>query len=81
MVQTFYSPVTDNDVNIAIAVAESKYATEPILDIAAHDKDRWVRLSAVKNVNMGTDTLMYLLKDKDVEIAQKAMERLGEKNM
>ena len=47
--------VTDNDINIAIAAAESKLATEPILDIAAHDKNREVRLTAVRNPKTGID--------------------------
>ena len=68
--------VTDNDINIAIAAAESKLATEPILDIAAHDKDREVRLAAVRNPNMGIDTLKMLSKDNDFEISQIAKARI-----
>ncbi len=68
--------VTDNDINIAIAAAESKFATEPILDIAAHDKDREVRLAAVKNSNTGIKTLKMLTKDIDSEIANIARLRL-----
>lgn len=68
--------VTDNDINIAIAAAESELATEPILDIAAHDKDREVRLAAVRNPNMGIDTLKMLSKDNDFEISQIAKARL-----
>lgn len=68
--------VTDNDINIAIAVAESKFSTEPILDIAAHDKDREVRLAAVKNSNTGIKTLKLLSKDVDSEIANIARLRL-----
>ena len=68
--------VTDNDINIAIAAAESELATELILDIAAHDKDREVRLAAVRNPNMGIDTLKMLSKDNDFEISQIAKARL-----
>lgn len=68
--------VTDNDINMAIAVAESKFATEPILDIAAHDKDSAVRKAAVNNKNIGVKTLQYLLKDVDEGIAMLARARL-----
>lgn len=68
--------VTDNDVNIAIAVAESELATKPILDIAAHDNDKRVRLAAVNNPNTGIDTLKFLCKDIDSEIAKIAVNRL-----
>lgn len=71
--------ITDNDINVAIAAAESDDATEPILDIAAHDKDSAVRKAAVNNKNIGAQTLQYLLKDKDEEIATLARERLREK--
>jgi len=70
--------VTDNDINIAIAAAESDLATEPILDIAAHDKDKRVRLAAVNNTNTGKETLLLLSKDADSEIVAIANERLGE---
>lgn len=69
--------VTDNDVNIAIAVAASELATEPILDIAAHDNDKRVRLAAVNNPNTGIDALKFLCKDIDTEIAETAASRLG----
>lgn len=68
--------VTDNDVNIAIAVAESKMATFPILDVAAHDKEKRVRLAAVNNPNIGEETLKYLLYDNDDEIVAIAKNRL-----
>ncbi len=68
--------ITDNDISVAIAAAESKLATEPILDIAAHDKDREVRLAAVKNPNMGVDTLKMLKEDVDLEISRIATLRL-----
>ncbi len=68
--------ITDNDINIAIAAAESRYATGPVLDIAAHDKDRKVRLAALNNPNISKRTLMFLTGDSDAEIAQKASEKL-----
>lgn len=61
--------VTDNDVNVAVAVAKSSMATEPILDIAANDRDRRVRFAAVTNPNIGNNTLIRLTKDSDEEIA------------
>jgi hypothetical protein len=69
--------VTDNDINVAIAAAESDLATEPILDIAAHDNDKKVRLAAANNVHTGKKTLLLLAKDADSEIASIARERLG----
>ena len=68
--------VTDNDIDVAVAAAESDFATEPILDIAAHDKDRAVRKAAVCNKNTGVQTLQYLSKDRDEEIAALARQRL-----
>lgn len=68
--------VTDNDISIAIAAAESELATEEILDIAAHDKDSRVRKAAVCNLNIGKKTLEILLNDKDKTIAEIAMHRL-----
>lgn len=64
--------ITDNDIAVAIAAAESKYATEPILDIAAHDNDKTVRMAALKNSNIGINTLKFLCKDSDPEIANTA---------
>ena len=64
--------ITDNDVNVAIAVAESEMATDSILDIAAHDRDRSVRLAAVNNPNIAEITLRFLLNDLDEEIVEKA---------
>ena len=69
--------ITDNNIEIAIAVAESKLATEPILDIAAMDNDRNVRYAALNNPNIGKRTLEKLTSDTDVEIAKKASELLG----
>ena len=68
--------ITDNDINVAVAAAESDIATEPILDIAAHDKDIAVRMAAVNNKNIGVHTLQYLLGDEVEEIAMLAEERL-----
>lgn len=68
--------ITDNDINVAIAAAESNIATAPILDIAAHDKDSAVRKAAVNNKNIGVQTLQYLLNDADEEIAMVARKRL-----
>ena len=68
--------VTDNDINVAITAAESGLATEPILDIAAHDKDRSVRKAAACNKNTGVQTLQYLSRDRDAEIADLARQRL-----
>lgn len=69
--------VTDNDIDVAIAVAESDLATEPILDIAAHDNDKRVRLAVVNNIHTGKETLKLLSKDADGEIATIANERIG----
>ena len=68
--------ITDNDIDVAIAAAESDLATEPILDIAAHDKDRAVRKAAACNKNTGVKTLQYLSRDKDAEIADLSRQRL-----
>lgn len=68
--------VTDNDVDVAIAVAESTMATEPILDIAANDIDKRVRFAAVMNPNIGKDTLIRLTRDIDHEIATIACQRV-----
>ena len=68
--------VTSNDIEVAISVAESEYATEPILDIAAHDRDKRVRIAAVNNPNTEKETLKYLLNDSVDEIATIANNRL-----
>lgn len=68
--------VTSNNMNIALAVAESVYSTAPILDIAAHDNDERVRFAAVNNPNIEKGTLEYLLDDPVGEIAEAAMKRL-----
>jgi hypothetical protein len=73
--------VTENNYKIAIAVAESKYATEPILDIASHDKDRKIRLAALNNKNIGIDSIKFLIKDEDYEISQLAKEKLVERSL
>ena len=69
--------VTDNDIAVAIAAAESPAATEPVLDIAAHDKDRRVRIAALGNPNIGNETLGFLCGDADADIAKMAAELLG----
>lgn len=58
--------VTDNDINLAIAVAGCDSATEAILDIAAHDKDSTVRKAAINNENIGVKTLQYLLRKRKI---------------
>jgi len=68
--------VTDNNIDVAVAAAESDLATEPILDIAAHDKDRAVRKAAACNKNTGVQTLQYLSRDRDEEIVALARQRL-----
>lgn len=69
--------VADNDIEVAVAAAESDLATEPILDIAAHDRDSRVRLAAAKNPHTGEKTLRYLADDSNEEVAQNALMRLG----
>lgn len=64
--------ITDNDIEIAIAAAESELATEPILDVAAHDRDERVREAALNNPNIGNKTLRFLLNDQNENIASKA---------
>ena len=68
--------VTNNDFDIALAVANCKCSTEPILDIAAHDRDDRIRLAVVNNDNCGVRTLQYLEKDSNHEIASVATGRL-----
>lgn len=64
--------VTSNDLAVALAVADSEYAPRPVLDIAAHDKDRLVRLAVAGNSKTGLRTLAYLCSDRDGEVAQRA---------
>ena len=71
--------VTDNDISIAIAVAESVWASSPILDIAAHDNDRRVRWAALNNKNIGTETLRFLCKDEDCQISDRAATLIKER--
>ncbi len=71
--------VTDNNVLVAVAAAESAYATEPILDIAAHDKDKQVKLAALNNQNVGMKTLEFLSHSLDKEIADRAKVILKER--
>lgn len=71
--------VTSNDITVAIAAAESKSATEPILAVAAHDRDKRVRLAALNNKNVETETLEFLIHDMDREISDRAEELFKEK--
>lgn len=71
--------VTDNDFDIALAVAKCSCSTEPILDIAAHDRDERIRFAVVNNPNCGTRTLEYLLRDNNPEIAALAVKHLNDK--
>lgn len=64
--------ITDNDIEVAVAAAESTMATEPILAIAARDRDKRVRAAALRNPNIGKNTIEYLVNDLDVEIAEEA---------
>lgn len=68
--------VTDNDIRLALAAAEAPNAAAPILDIAAHDRDRLMRLAAAKHPNTSRNTLMLLVGDADEEIAETARGRL-----
>lgn len=61
--------VVSNDLNIAVAAASSRYATDAVLNIAALDKDKEVRLAAVNNVNLSLETLQFLANDIDDEIS------------
>lgn len=64
--------VTDNDVRIAIAVAQCPNATPSILDIAAHDSDSRVRCAALNNPHIRKETIEYLCADQDTEISTQA---------
>ena len=68
--------VTDNDPDIAIAVASAPNATPEILDIASRDNDYRVRMAAVNNRNVAKSTLVYLCNDLNKEIANIAICRL-----
>lgn len=68
--------ITDNNVEIAIAAAASPKATGALLDIAARDKDKRVRMAALNNPNIEKRTVETLKKDSDLEISQKAEEVL-----
>ena len=70
--------VSDNDFDIALAVVNCEYSTEPILDIAAHDRDERIRLAVVNKESCGVRTLQYLQKDSNSEIASVAARRLKE---
>ena len=62
-------------------MAESPYATGPILDIASRDKDKLVRLAAVSNNNIGVKSLLRLCNDSDSEIAMLANQKLQGKKI
>lgn len=68
--------VTDNDFDIAVAVASAPNATPEILDIASRDNDYRVRMAAVNNSNVEKKTLRYLCHDINKEIANIAVCRL-----
>ncbi len=72
--------ITNNDIEIAIAAAESELATEPILDIAAHDRDKKVRMAALNNPNIGDKTLKFLFNDQDEDIVALAKSILKRRN-
>lgn len=67
--EELFEYITDNDLEIAVAAASSHLADEIILDVAAHDKDREVRLAAVKNPNIGKSSLLFLSNDIDNDIS------------
>ena len=69
--------ITDNNIEIAIAAAQSPIASGPILDIAARDRDEQVRLAALNNPNISYRTLVLLSNDPNREIAEKAKMILG----
>ena len=73
--------VTSNDVDVAIAVASSKMATLPIIDIAAHYNDRRVRLAVITNKNIGNDTVLFLCDDKDDEVYRLARAERERRNI
>lgn len=71
--------VVSNDLSIAVAAASSQYATDAVLNIAALDKDKEVRLAAVNNVNISLETLQFLANDIDEEISTIAKLKLEAK--
>lgn len=68
--------ITDNNVEIAISAAESSMATGPILDIASRDKDKRVRIAALRNPNIEGKTIEYLTHDSDEEVSTMAKDLL-----
>ena len=70
--------VSDNDFDIEFAVVKCEYSTEPILDIAAHDRDDRIRLAVVNKKGCSVRTLKYLLKDSNSEIASIIARRIKE---
>lgn len=71
--------VVSNDLSVAVAAASSQYATNAVLNIAALDKDKEVRLAAVNNVNISVETLKFLTNDIDNEISTIAKLKLEAK--
>lgn len=71
--------VVSNDLSIAVAAASSQYATNAVLNIAARDKDKEVRLAAVNNVNISIEILQFLASDIDDEISTIAKLKLEAK--
>lgn len=68
--------ITDNNIEYAIAAAQSQYATEELLNIASRDNDREVRLAALNNDNIGKEAIMYLTNDVDLEIKSLAIKKM-----
>lgn len=64
--------VISNDLDVAIAAASCKVATETILDIAAQDSNKNVRRAAIMNPNIGDRTMLKLCSDIDIEISELA---------
>lgn len=73
--------VTSNDVELALAVACSDFATASILKIAAWDKDDKVRLAVINNKNTNDDTIRLLCNDEKIEIKYAAKEELKRRNL
>ena len=71
--------VVSNDLSVAVAAVSSQYATNAVLNIAALDKDKEVRLAAVNNVNISVETLKFLTNDIDNEISTIAKLKLEAK--
>lgn len=66
--------ITSNDFSIALAAAESPFASPSVLQIASHDNDSRIRLAALKNENIPTKAILFLCNDPDPFIAALAKE-------